>query len=109
MGDSVADSVTNRTEFEGLAGVEVCGPGQGKLMLLILKLSESRNIQIHKCSPLGVLYERRIQTEPFPTCCCCWFHVHFRFMIVQQGSQITLQLPSTKEIKSISRKIWFRG
>lgn len=68
MGDSVADSVTNRTEFEGLAGVEFCGPGQGKLMLLILKFSESRNIQIHKCSPLGVLYERRIQTEPFPTC-----------------------------------------
>ena len=33
MGDSVADSVTNCTE--GLAGVEVCGPVQGKLMLLI--------------------------------------------------------------------------
>ena len=45
MGDSVAGSVTNCTE--GLAGVEVCGPVQGKLMLLILKLSENRNIQIH--------------------------------------------------------------
>ena len=33
MGDSVVDSVTNCTE--GLAGVEVCGPVQGKLMLLI--------------------------------------------------------------------------
>ena len=37
---------------------------KGKLMLLILKLSEIRNTPIHKCSPLGTLNERRIQTEP---------------------------------------------
>ena len=37
MGDLVADSVTNCT-VKGFAGVQVCGPVQRKLMLLILKL-----------------------------------------------------------------------
>ena len=54
--------MTNCTE--GLAGVEVCGPVQGKIDVTNFKTFEIRNIPIHKSSPLGALNERRIQTEP---------------------------------------------